>query len=103
MVTDYAWNSPGRLAEVDSASMTDPVTLTYNAAGKRVGKAVGADKKKFLYDYNRLLQELDADTGSDTFAYRAFGELKSGEASATPFTFVGRESNKGDRLLFSEE
>jgi len=69
MVTDYAWNSPGRLAEVDSASMTDPVTLTYNAAGKRVGKAVGADKKKFLYDYNRLLQELDADTDQTQMLY----------------------------------
>jgi len=59
----------------------DPSTFAYNAAGKRVGKTVGQEGKRFLYDFNRLLQEADADTGETEMLYTSttdeYGDLIS--------------------------
>jgi len=114
-----------------------PVTFTYDADGKRVGKATASETKKFIYDFENLLQETDASdttqqeytttveeygdlvseydgtstsyhhydalgstdaltdpaqTSTDTWTYKAFGEVLPGTGSdATPHAYVGRE------------
>ncbi|HUT14425.1 MAG TPA: hypothetical protein VMY42_28325 [Thermoguttaceae bacterium] len=86
-ITEYAWDATGRLTEVEPP-VNDPSTFSYNAAGKRVGKTVGEQGKRFLYDFNRLLQESDADTGETEMLYTSttdeYGDLISeyGEAGS---------------------
>ena len=144
-VTDYTWDEDNRLRQAELPAGADPVTLTYNAAGQRVAKQTApADSKKFIYDFNNLLQETDGDTNEtemlytstteeygdlvseysqesryhqydalgstdalvnqeeealESYKYRAFGTVASGDATATPFTFVGKQNYYHDTEL----
>ncbi len=78
-LTEYTWDAANRMATAQTAAGT--VSMTYDADGRRVakqttdGSAVG-----FLYDYKRLLHEIDEVGGdiSNTYATTTteeFGDL----------------------------
>ena len=56
-ITDYQWNEDNRLSVAKPVS--NPVTMAWNAEGKRIVKQVAATTTKFLYDFEKVLQEAD--------------------------------------------
>ncbi len=58
-MSQYVWDAAGPLTDFEPVSGS--AELTYNADGQRVEKAVEADVTRFLYDYEKLLAESDAD------------------------------------------
>ncbi len=55
--TYYTWDEDNRLTLAEPVAGS--VTLTYNPDGRRVKKETPSDATRFIYDFNRLLQETD--------------------------------------------
>jgi RHS repeat-associated protein len=58
-LTDYAWDETGKMTLAQPPA--GDVSFAYNAQGQRVEKETPAEVRRFLYDFQRLYQERDAD------------------------------------------
>ncbi|MHC4180467.1 MAG: RHS repeat-associated core domain-containing protein, partial [Planctomycetota bacterium] len=75
--TYYTWNDDNRLTEVDPGT---PINMAYNADGLRVTRETSGDTKKFIYDFQNLLKETDADDDTQetyTSTVEEYGDLIS--------------------------
>src|SRR2546426_12055872 len=77
-MTFYTWDINGRL--VQATPVGSPVTLSYNGEGRRVQKLVGTQTRKFIYDYEKVLQETDGTNSTQkeyTSTTEQYGDLIS--------------------------
>jgi RHS repeat-associated protein len=56
-ITFYNWDEKSRMTR--AVPPAGPVTLTYNADGHRVAKTTATQVRKFVYDFEKVLQETD--------------------------------------------
>ncbi len=79
VLTYYDWDVLNRLTQV--TPVAGPVTMTYDADGRRVRKQGTSQDTRFVYDFEKVLQECDGGTGDTTREYtqsaEQYGELLS--------------------------
>ncbi|MCH9680617.1 MAG: hypothetical protein K0V04_04215, partial [Deltaproteobacteria bacterium] len=59
----YRWNGAGRLAEVERPD-GECVRFTYDALGRRLSKEVGGRRRRWIWDRNCLVHEVDEDVAT---------------------------------------
>jgi YD repeat-containing protein len=80
-ITFYNWDEKSRMTR--AVPPAGAVTLTYNADGHRVAKTTASQVRKFIYDFEKVLQETDR-TNTTTKEYTSteeeYGNLLSAYA-----------------------
>jgi RHS repeat-associated protein len=78
VLTFYTWDENSRLTQ--AVPVASPVTLSYTGDGRRVKKTVGANVRKFIYDFEKVLQETDGTNTTQkeyTSTEEQYGDLLS--------------------------
>jgi RHS repeat-associated protein len=78
VLTFYTWDENSQL--IQAVPVASPVTLTYTGDGRRVKKNVGASVRKFIYDFEKILQETDGTNTTQkeyTSTENVYGDLLS--------------------------
>jgi RHS repeat-associated protein len=99
-LVSYKWDEDGRLSEADT--LTTPVTFTYNADGRRVQKRAGSTTQRYVYDFERVLQEADgtgATTEEFTSTLEPYGDLVSAYGGGQNLYYEYDALGSADALL----
>jgi YD repeat-containing protein len=103
-LTDYAWDETGKMTLAQPPA--GDVSFTYNAQGQRIEKETPTEVRRFLYDFQRLYQERDADDGplrEYTFGPDNYEENPAGYGdSVSEYEFEQRQACPGHLLCGHE-
>ncbi|MFT5522769.1 MAG: RHS repeat-associated protein, partial [Pirellulaceae bacterium] len=103
-LTDYQWDAENRMTVAQP--IQGDIDFTYNADGQRVSRSTDVETKRFVYDFERLLQETDDEDTTQrvyTFADNEYGDLVSeyGDEDSNYFLYDAQWST--DALIDGDE